>query len=97
MFTAKQVEYKKENKMTNKAKKQIGTNFSVGIWNGLPDRKPARVTVVMPKEWHNKLKAIASQSGRSVNDVIGIALKNSFNFQGDKRPRGRPKKEAEDE
>lgn len=54
--------------------------------------KPARVTVVMPKAWHTKLKAIAVQSGRSVNDVIGIALKNNFNFQGDKRPRGRPKK-----
>ena len=54
--------------------------------------KPARVTVVMPKEWHTKLKVIAKQSGRSVNDVIGIALKNSFNFKGDKRPRGRPKK-----
>ncbi len=61
------------------------------------NNKPARVTVVMPKEWHKKLKLIAAQSKQSVNNLIANTLKHRFNFDGDKRPRGRPKKGANDE
>lgn len=58
--------------------------------------KPARVTVVMPKAWHDKLKLIAAQSGESVNNLIYETLKRRFKFKGDKRPRGRPAKEVKD-
>ncbi|MCH7928787.1 MAG: hypothetical protein IID03_12540 [Candidatus Dadabacteria bacterium] len=54
--------------------------------------KPARVTVVMPKEWHEELKAIADRDSNSVNNLICETIRKRFGFTNNKRPRGRPKK-----